>query len=34
VNKLIGTVKQIFKEAPSPLQLFKNELPGVNLPLE
>lgn len=34
VDKLIGSVKQIFKKAPSRLQLFKNELPGVNLPPE
>jgi len=31
VDKLIASVKQVFKKAPSRLQLFKNELPGVNL---
>ncbi|XP_025406521.1 uncharacterized protein LOC112680587 [Sipha flava] len=34
VDKLIASVKPVFKKAPSRLQLFKNELPGVNLPPE
>jgi hypothetical protein len=34
VDKLISSVKQVFKKAPSWLQLFKNELPRVNLPPE
>lgn len=34
VDKLIASVKQIFKKAPSRVQLFKNEFPGVNLPPE
>ncbi|XP_016656871.2 uncharacterized protein LOC107882682 [Acyrthosiphon pisum] len=34
VDKLIASVKQVFKKAPSRLQLFKNELPGVKLPQE
>lgn len=34
MDKLIACVKQVFKKAPNRLQLFKNELPGVNLPPE
>ncbi|CAI6371628.1 unnamed protein product [Macrosiphum euphorbiae] len=34
VDKLIASVEQVFKKAPSRLQLFKNELPRVNLPPE
>lgn len=34
VDKLIASVKQVFQKAPSRIQLFKNELPGVHLPPE
>lgn len=34
MDKLVARVKQLFKAAPSMIQLFKNELSGLNLPPE